>query len=291
VRIGVVIPTHNRKEALRRVLVQLDGQQLDDTIEMIVVIVVDGSSDGTFEMLRTDFPDVHVVEGNGTWWYTKSMNIGFKYLQGHEVECVLTLNDDCDLGRNYVKSLVHARQEVNGESIIGSIGFTSGNPHRIFFSGVKRVDWRMYRSDVYHEFLAPCDPTTLTGLHPSVLLPGRGMFIPTKVLESLNCFDESFPQYGSDDDFCLRAIAQNVKVYVSWDSRIFSEPRGTGSGSYFVRQSFLLFLRSFVNRYSRTYIKKEVTRLWRHGDRLFFPVALAIMIRKHFTGYFFGPKV
>jgi GT2 family glycosyltransferase len=291
VKIGVVIPTHNRKEALRRVLTQLATQHLDHRTQIIAVVVVDGSTDGTLEMLRSTFPEVRVVKGNGDWWYTKSMNMGFKYLVGHSVDRVLTFNDDCEIENNYIKTLVDASREVEGESIIGSIGLTAGSTHRIFFSGVKSVDWRLYRSEVYHAFLEPCDPSTLTGLHPSVLLPGRGMLIPMKVLKSLDYFDEIFPQYGSDDDFCLRAIARNIRVYVSWDARVFSEPGGTGNGSYFVTQPFPVFLRSFLQRSSRTYIKKEVVRLWRHGNPVFFPIALAIMIRKHFTGYFFGPKV
>jgi GT2 family glycosyltransferase len=291
VKIGVVIPTHNRKEALRRILAQLGKQQLDDRTELIIVVVVDGSTDGTLEMLDGTYPDIHVVKGNGGWWYTKSMNMGFKYLEKYRVDRLLSLNDDCEIEDNYIVTLVDASERVKEDSIIGSIGLTSGYPHRLFFSGVKRINWNIYNSELYHTFLSPCDPDKLSGLHPSVVLPGRGMFIPIKTLERLDYFDEIFPQYGSDDDFCLRAVKREINVYVSWNSRIYSDPGGTGSGSYFVKQPFPVFLKSFVNKYSRTYLKKEIIRLWRHGNRWFFPVALTVMIRKHFTGYFFGPKV
>lgn len=290
-KIGVVIPTHSRKVALGSLLSQLKSQRLGYGMEVLTVVVVDGSTDGTMEMLGRTFPDVHVVEGDGSWWYTKSMNMGFRYLTGHDVDRVLTLNDDCEIEDCLLQKLVEAVGRVGEGSIIGSIGLTTGSPPCIFFSGVKSIDWNMYRSQVYHGFLSPCDPDTLSGLHPSVVLPGRGMFIPMGVLKRLDFFDEIFPQYGSDDDFCLRALKQNVGVYVSWDARVYSAPGGTGSGSYFVRQPFWGFLRSFVNKHSRTYLKKEIVRLWRHGNRPFFPVALFVMIRKHLTGYFFGPKV
>lgn len=290
-RVGVVIPTHNRKNALEKILEQLERQQLDEGVQILTIVVVDGSTDGTLEMLQDRFPDVHIVIGNGHWWYTKSINMGLRYLEDFSVKYVLIMNDDCEIEEKYVDTLIKASEKVGESAIIGSLVLTSHEPYRIFFSGVESVDWRFYRSKRYRRFLSLCEIEKLSGLHSSVVLPGRGMFIPSKILSVLNYFDEVFPQYGSDDDFCLRALKQGIGVYVSWDARVYSNPEETGAGSYFVKQPFLVFLRSFVDRHSRTYLKKEVVRLWRHGNRLFFPVAFAVMIRKHFTGYVFGPKV
>jgi GT2 family glycosyltransferase len=242
-------------------------------------------------MIDGEFPDVHVVKGNGSWWYTKSMNKGFRQVEKLDVDYILTMNDDCHIEDGFIKTLVNASKMAGADSIVGSISFTLERPHRLFFSGTKRINWRFYNSEPYHKFLAPCDPEKLYGLHPTVDLPGRGMFMPVYTLRKLNYFDEAFPQYGSDTDFCLRALQQNINVYVSWDSRIFMKAERTGSGSAFVSQPFRAFLKSFLDKYSRTYVKKEMLMLWRHGSRLFLPLALTICIRKRFTDYIFGPKV
>jgi glycosyltransferase involved in cell wall biosynthesis len=57
--VSVVIPTYERRERLHRVLAALASQQLDDPFE--VVVVSDGSTDGTVEYLRGDDVPLPVV--------------------------------------------------------------------------------------------------------------------------------------------------------------------------------------------------------------------------------------
>jgi len=51
VELSVVIPTHNRRELVREMLIALSRQFLSSE-KFEVVVVVDGSSDGTREMLK-----------------------------------------------------------------------------------------------------------------------------------------------------------------------------------------------------------------------------------------------
>ena len=64
-KLGVIIPTFNRKSYLKAVLTQLLSQKKNASVEVIPVVVVDGSTDGTYEMLDAEFPTVHVVKGSG----------------------------------------------------------------------------------------------------------------------------------------------------------------------------------------------------------------------------------
>ena len=53
--ISVVIPTYNRCESLRRALLSVFSQTL---LPAEVVVIDDGSTDGTNAMIRTEFPEV-----------------------------------------------------------------------------------------------------------------------------------------------------------------------------------------------------------------------------------------
>ena len=61
-KVVTVIPTFNRKDYLAQVLSDLRVQEVEN-VEFKTVVVVDGSNDGTQEMLSSKFPEVDVVEG------------------------------------------------------------------------------------------------------------------------------------------------------------------------------------------------------------------------------------
>ena len=65
--IDIVIPVHNRKQYTRDCLHSLQKQTISS---YRVIIVDDGSTDGTREMLRREFPEVIVLTGDGNLFWT-----------------------------------------------------------------------------------------------------------------------------------------------------------------------------------------------------------------------------
>jgi len=64
--IYILIPVHNRKEFTRQCLLSLRKQ----TYKKIKIVVIDdGSLDGTGGMLAREFPAVHVIKGDGNLWW------------------------------------------------------------------------------------------------------------------------------------------------------------------------------------------------------------------------------
>lgn len=276
-KICIVIPTYNRKDYLGKLLNQIKYQKIENHI-IETIVIVDGSTDGTLEMLQDDFPEVHIVKGTGDWWYTKSMNEGFKYAEKLKPDYVLTLNDDVEIEDNYIQQLVNAAQSVSANSIIGSVSFTIKKPYRVTSSGVKKITKFIGRSIVYYKFGEEVDPDKLSGIYPTEVLPGRGTLIPAEVLKELDYFDEYFKQYLSDFDFCLRAKKRGHKIYISWDSRVFSHVEKTSSSSSFKRFSLSNYLYSFFNPYSRNHILQRIRYLWRHRIKFLLPLSLVIWI-------------
>ena len=281
-----ILPTYNRKEYLRKILSQLYNQDKGNFI-LEIVVIVDGSTDGTFEMLENDFPDVHVVKGTGDWWYTKSMNKGFKYAEKFQPDYILTLNDDVVIEKNYVQSIFCDIKKVERDSIMGSASFTISKPHRISFSGVyKFISWRLKEYHYIKKYILQ-SPSSLSGIKPSVVLPGRGMLIPFEILKQLNYFDENFVQYGSDTDFTLRAYRAGIKVYISYNSVIFENEKLTSKGAAHNSPAFIEFLKSYFNRYSTNSIHKSYYFWKKHGVKILFPLYFIILFLGIFKVYFF----
>ena len=64
----IVIPTFNRKKQLSVLLYQLKAQRLED-VNYKIIVVVDGSKDGTLELLSSEFPEVIVIYGAGAVFF------------------------------------------------------------------------------------------------------------------------------------------------------------------------------------------------------------------------------
>jgi GT2 family glycosyltransferase len=290
-KIFAVIPTYNRKNYLSKLLVQLEKQVLNN-VELSIVVVVDGSTDGTVEMLERDFPRVDVVMGNGDWWWTKSVNEGIKFAIKNHTEAVLLMNDDTEIDKEYVLTLLKANKQ-HPDAIIGSLNLSKETPYKIYFSGVKKIVWWKAKSVRYHRAFERYNKN-LTGLHGSVILMGRGTFIPVSLFEKIGFFDEkAFPQYKADLDFVLTANENNIKTFISWDSIVYSHLELTGKGATYTNQGFFAFLGSFFKQNTYINLKHSFRYYKKHCPIFLLPLSFFVdklrliysFLRKRKKGY------
>ena len=73
--IYIIIPVHNR---LPYTINCLNSIKLSVKSEYSIIIVDDGSTDGTSTYIKNNYPDVHVVKGNGDLFWTGSMRVGIE---------------------------------------------------------------------------------------------------------------------------------------------------------------------------------------------------------------------
>ena len=289
-KISIVIPTYNRRLELCKLLSQLN-QQIYSELQIHIIVVVDGSTDGTTEMLISDFPSVIIVQGTGNWWYTKSINEGIKNASDFNPDYILCLNDDVELCENYLNKLLLSARSVEIDSFIGSISFTISKPHCIITSGVRQVIPLLNRNLMYVKPFTQTDPVNFSGIYPSVTLSGRGTLMPYKILKRLEFYDEKFVQYLSDIDLYLRAAKLGCKVYISWDAKLFIHVEKSSATSSFISGSFPSFLKSFFNKHSRNYIPSRSRFLFRHDVKWLFPLSFIFFILGCFKAFFFNKKL
>lgn len=286
-KIAIIIPTFNRCQLLEISLSQLLKQaSIILNFETKIIVVNDGSTDDTERMLTENFPDVIQKKTTGNFWYTKSMNVGFEKAMKLNVDYVLTLNDDLELKYNYLEKIFEAISKYNKPVIMGSTSVTFEKPNRVTFSGVKNIKWWRFKQITYHNYLENVSEKNLTGEKKSALLPGRGMLIDIRILKTIGFFEPKLIQYASDDEFCYRAIRNNFKVFVSWDSLIYSHHELTGDGTPQLKQSLSKFVKSFSNKYSRNYWRKHTFIIWNYGIKLLFPITIFIVFLGEFYSYF-----
>ncbi|MBN2208513.1 MAG: glycosyltransferase family 2 protein [Candidatus Coatesbacteria bacterium] len=104
--IDVVIVSFNCKDALIRCLNSLRGCR--DCFDLRPVVVDNASTDRTQQAIRSEYPDVEVIENTLNLGFATACNQGI--LLGHE-DFVLLLNPDCEVGASALRRLVDCLQQ------------------------------------------------------------------------------------------------------------------------------------------------------------------------------------
>jgi GT2 family glycosyltransferase len=292
IKIGIVIPTFNRRGYLAVLLKQLRAEQQGEGVELCILIVDDGCTDDTSGMLALDFPEVRILKGPGNWWWTKSVNQGISHMnQTWPTNYILLLNDDSQVGTGYIRALVESADAAGEDCIIGSLSVTDKKPERISFSGTKKMDWLRLKKTNYFKPFELVENIPATGLFPSYTLNGRGTFIKSGLFETLGLLNErNFPQYGSDDDLALRAWKKGYKVLISYSCKIIDRTSDTSAGTAFRQDKLSVFLKSFFQWNSVNYIPKQLMFFYLHGIKILLPFYLIKFLVGTSYAYFFKYK-
>lgn len=265
-KLAIIIPTFNRKTYLYNILIDFKNQDYINCYK--VIVVVDGSNDGTIEMLKLDFPNVSIVEGNGNWWWTKSINEGLKYALKNKFSEFLLMNDDTSVETFFLTNLLKLYNSNSNRGVLGAISITKEVPFRIFYSGTKRVNWFFAKHYKYHKLFEKYN-NTISGIHKTVFIPGRGMLFDLNVLNEIGYLnEEQFPQYYSDFDFSYSAYKKGIPTNISWDTPIYSHVELTAKGNN-TDTSFVEFIMSFFEKMSPNNLKKTFIFYSKHGGVFF----------------------
>lgn len=278
----IVIAVFNRKEITIRCIEQLKEQANQD---FKIVLVDDNSTDGTKDAISEKFPEIDIVEGTGDWWWTRSMNEGMKHAVNKGASHILIMNNDTIFDKDYIEKVVAHITEYP-DAIIGTLDITKEEPHKIFFSGVKKMIWWKAKGITYHKNYDLYEKS-MSGIKKSVALNGRGTIIPTEVFSKIGFLDErNLPQYASDFDFTLRAARNKIETLISWDLVVYSYVGETGAGKPYIKQPFGTFAKSFFNKYSQTSISTWYKYYRNHCYPIVFVFPFLLQLLKLIFSYF-----
>ena len=281
--IYITIPVHNRKDYLRDCL-QSFNQQTNKNFE--VVVCDDGSNDGTSEMLTNEFPEVHVVNGDGNLWWTGAINKAVKKALElcSEEDYILVLNDDLVVPQNYIESFFQLADK-HKNTLVGSVVTDINNRDKIYSGGVK-INWLTAKG----KGLNGGDSLSSFGKGYYVetsVLTGRGVLIPSKVFRELGLYNNSHYQQCGDTELPRRAAKAGYKLIVSYDVPVFSYVKDEGHINHLSTFRFSDFktyyfgIRSNMNLKYRFWFAMDSTYNVFHGIWYF----LVDFVR--ITGHFF----
>jgi GT2 family glycosyltransferase len=224
VRISVIIVSYNVKFFLEQCIKSVYRAGKDIPIE---VFVVDNNSvDGSCVMVKSQFPEVRLIENLENTGFAKANNQAMAIASG---EFQLILNPDTVVEEfTFVKIL----EFMDSHPEAGALGVRMINGKGTFLPESKRAlptPWVSFykvfgfaaifpksrRFGQYHLGYLPQDE-----INPVDILPGAFMLIRKSVLDLTGFFDESFFMYGEDIDLSYRIRLAGYLNYYFPDTTI-----------------------------------------------------------------------
>jgi GT2 family glycosyltransferase len=197
--VSVLIPTHQRREALRRLLLSL-AEQSAPAESYEVVVSIDGSSDGSAEMVASlDVPYPLTATAGPARGRAAAVNSALALARG---EVLVILDDDMRAGEGFVER--HRSRHPSGSRlcIVGAapIELDDASPRAAGWARDKFNEHLVRLARPGHEFTARDFYSGNASLRAETMREAGG-------------FSESFAVYGNEDvDLSLRLRALEVEI-------------------------------------------------------------------------------
>ena len=212
--IYVLLPVHNRKDITGRFVDCLLKQTYHN---YHLLLIDDGSTDGTAEMVRDRVEHLTIIEGNGNWWWAGSLQQGYNWLRSNRVngdDVVLIMNDDTTFEKDFLAIGIEILGKYSN-TLLGAQAYGLQSK-RLTDSGV-HVDWKRFgfRQAQNREEIN--------------CLSTRGLFLyGHDFLRLGGFFPMLLPHYASDYEFTMRAHRRGMKLITDPSLRLNEDEQTTG---------------------------------------------------------------
>ena len=198
-RILTIIVTYNGMKWLDKCL----SSVRESKVKSDLFIVDNGSTDGTTEYIKKNYPEAVLVESEENLGFGKANNKGFEYALKNGYDYVYLLNQDAWIEPNLLGTMIDTYQSNPDFGILSPLQITK-------------------RQTNLDKNFSECIPPTLS----SDLLCGQPLkkvysthfamaahwLIPVEILRKIGGFSPIFPHYGEDDNLIDRCKYIGYKI-------------------------------------------------------------------------------
>ncbi len=165
-----------------------------------VIVVDNGSTDGSVHQIKTNFPDLTVIETGQNLGYAEGNNVGIRYALEHDAEFILLLNNDTTVAPDLLDQLINAATQNSDAGVFGATLFYMDKPDTVWFAGAQWNTKTLTFDYPYQDQTLPDNPSTATDY-----ACGAALFFRAEVARSIGLLDDRFFLVWEESDWCLRA--------------------------------------------------------------------------------------
>lgn len=210
-----VVVTYNGIQWIEKCLGSLEEENLDNHH---VVVIDNGSSDGTLKKIKEKFPKVILLQSSKNLGFGQANNIGIKKALEAKAEFIFLLNQDAWIKKGTLSRLVNVAKEEPEYGIISPLHLNGDG---------SRLDWN------FSNFIIPKHCPNLYSdaflgrafkpLYPADFINAAAWLIPRKTIETVGGFNPLFFHYGEDRDYANRVYSHGLKIGICPITEIYHD--------------------------------------------------------------------
>lgn len=272
--VSIVILNYNGRDDTLACLRSLDHVQYPS---VRIVVVDNGSTDGSIAALRDAYPELALIETGANLGFAAGNNLGVQHALDQGADYVLLLNNDTEVAPDFLCHLVDVIQADPQIGIVGPTIYYYEQPDVVWSAG-GIIDWR--RGTTRMAALNEADVGQFgTVPRPVDFVSGCALLISRSALERAGRLDPRFFMYYEETEWCVRVARAGFKILHVPESKIWHkisiEARAASPFvHYYMTRNRLLFLQAvragwqawahtLLLEYMRTLVSWSVRPKWR----------------------------
>jgi len=207
IQLAILLTCHNRKVKTLACLKSIYGQEDITETHFEIYLVDDNSSDGTAETVRSEYPTVSLIKGNGNLFWAGGMRLAWREAlnANKNFDYFLLLNDDTFLLKDALKNLFADLTVLNEKCIL--IGSTQDeNSGKFSYGG------RLLKNgyNLSSKIVKPNDSS------PQLCHLGNAniMLVPKTVVDSIGILSDDYTHAFADFGYTLKAKQAGIPSYI-----------------------------------------------------------------------------
>jgi GT2 family glycosyltransferase len=244
-RIAAVVVNWNGKEYTLECLRSLHEQQ---HVEIEIIVVDNGSTDGSVDTIRRQFPDMVIIEAGKNLGYAGGNNVGIACALDQGFEYVLVLNNDTVLASDCAYQLLMDLERHPDAAAAAPKSYFLEIPDRIYFAGGK-IGWN---GVTIHIGLGCSDGPGYNKAVDTEWVNGCAILFRGSALLQIGLFDPRYFLVFEESDWSLRARRGGYRLRFVPEARLWHKVSPSFGSSksplylyYATRNRFLWIERNF----------------------------------------------
>ena len=267
----IIVPVHNRKDTTLKFIQSLQEQSFKD---YRLIVVDDGSTDGTKSIIYGKYPETVILDGNGSLFWGGGINLGLEYVERlvNESDYIAFANNDILFESDTIMNIMYYAQKE--KAVFHSLVIKADN--QIISSGAKLINWPLFITK------HPLRGKSLNEISADKILvdlmTARFVIFSSLVLDSYNRIDtNNFPHYIGDNDFSMSLSKKGIPTYIITSSHCLVDINTTGENPQKLK-SFKAIWKSLYSIRSTNNLKYRYHFGKKHCPKLYLPIYLFSMI-------------